>query len=426
MRTIERPATTARRSDRSRCRRSRAPTRLEAWLEDDDGKRPARPRRPSASTTSRPAAPSPAPAGWLAGDRAGACSRSDTLPDRLPLSGIRGYAISLDHGGGGPLRHARPSAPSPRPICRRGRRRRDLARNAARGHQLRPGRRGLRRRRRLARPATVLQVDATGRSSRLAACRAAGAAARSCSTAHATDPLSGMAAAGPAGPFTAIAVDGGRRAIALGDTAAAWVGGSGVHASTLLRPRRRRKRRRRFGRRGDARDGDGPDRRRRRRGSPSPPLRTRREPERIEATVADPLSGPSPSAGSIAVRPAGTRDPLRGAADPGHDREAARPLGFGLLPAGQVRVPRHRLRRRRQRRHRNRARQRQPDGPGQPAEEPPVVADAPRMSARPACFGGQPCCAGPGGRWRSAGAADRRSPRPSPPGADAARAARPS
>ncbi len=34
------------------------------------------------------------------------------------------------------------------------------------------------------------------------------------------------------------------------------------------------------------------------------------EPERIEATVTDPLSGPDPTRGSIAVRPAGSRQPF--------------------------------------------------------------------------------------------------------------------
>jgi hypothetical protein len=125
-------------------------------------------------------------------------------------------------------------------------------------------------------------------------------------TAFAHDSLSGMAASGPAGPLTAIAFDGGSPTTAPGATASTWVGGSGVHTVRF------------YGRdaAGNVADG-GP-------GSPPPQTALVRideepprvefaaaqdasDPERIEAVVSDPLSGPSPSRGSIAVRPAGTR-----------------------------------------------------------------------------------------------------------------------
>jgi hypothetical protein len=122
--------------------------------------------------------------------------------------------------------------------------------------------------------------------------------------ARAADPLSGMAASGPTGPRTVIAVDGGPPTIAPGDEAAAIVRGSGVHgvaagASDAA---------------GNVRGGD----------SASPPLtglvRIDEEPpsiafsragdpanpELLEAAVSDPLSGPAATGGSIGVRPHGS------------------------------------------------------------------------------------------------------------------------
>jgi hypothetical protein len=118
-------------------------------------------------------------------------------------------------------------------------------------------------------------------------------------TARSTDALSGMTASGSLGPFTAVAVDGGAPARALGDAVSAWVGGSGSHRVEY------------FGRDAAGNLGGG--------GSAvvrideDPPQvafaasQDPAEPERIEATVSDPLSGPSPDRGSIGIRPAGTR-----------------------------------------------------------------------------------------------------------------------
>jgi hypothetical protein len=125
-------------------------------------------------------------------------------------------------------------------------------------------------------------------------------------TATAHDPLSGMEAAGAAGPFTAISVDGGAPTTAPGGTVTTWVTGSGVHSVRF------------YGRDAAGNVGDG--------GPGSPPPRTAlvpidgdpprvefaaaqdpADPERIEALVVDRLSGPSPARGSIEVRRAGTR-----------------------------------------------------------------------------------------------------------------------
>lgn len=124
-------------------------------------------------------------------------------------------------------------------------------------------------------------------------------------TAIATDAQSGMAAAGPAGPFTAIAIDGGVPTVAAGNTISATVRGEGAHRVAF------------YARDGAGNVDDGEA------SSAQPPSAVVRideagprvgfaksqdpsEPERIEATVTDPLSGPG-DRGSIAVRPSGTR-----------------------------------------------------------------------------------------------------------------------
>lgn len=118
-------------------------------------------------------------------------------------------------------------------------------------------------------------------------------------TARATDALSGMAAAGALGPFTAIAVDGAAPARAPGGAVGAWVGGSGAHSVAYF-----------------ARDAAGnlsAAATTTVRVDEDPPrvafaaAQDPADPERIEATVSDPLSGPSPDRGSIAIRPVGTR-----------------------------------------------------------------------------------------------------------------------
>jgi hypothetical protein len=122
-------------------------------------------------------------------------------------------------------------------------------------------------------------------------------------TAVAEDPLAGMAPAGPDGPFTAIAVDGGAPKRAAGARVGAVVAGDGVHSVAFW-----------------ARDALGNS------GEPGvslapPATATVRidgtdpevaffrgqdpaDPERIEATVADGLSGPDPDRGTIGVRAA--------------------------------------------------------------------------------------------------------------------------
>jgi hypothetical protein len=282
---------------------------VEAWLEDSEGQ-----AGPPAYATLRfddavPAAPAPsAPLGWLAS--------GDSMPlqighpaEPLPVSGVRGYAISLDEGGG--------SSPCARPD------RCSVAETDLAGGigddtiDLAPLPEGIIFVR-------VVAVSGSGVASPIASVpirvdssapllSLQGAPTDWSSgpvrlSALATDPLSGMSATGPNGPFTAIAVDGGAPAIAPGDTVSTWVSGSGVHQVSY------------FARDAAGNVDDGAL-------GPSPLTATVRideeppgvlfaaaqdpaEPERIEATVGDSLSGPSPDRGSIRLRQAGTHTPF--------------------------------------------------------------------------------------------------------------------
>lgn len=122
--------------------------------------------------------------------------------------------------------------------------------------------------------------------------------------ARATDHLSGMAASGPAGPRTWLAVDGGVPTVFQGPEAATTVSGSGVHSLAA-------------GARDAAGNARGED-------AASPPLvglvrideeaptvafsraAGPEDPELIEALVTDPLSGPAATGGSIGLRPQGS------------------------------------------------------------------------------------------------------------------------
>lgn len=279
--------------------------RVEVWLEGPGGQ-----RGPGVSTALRfdNARPGPAqplsPPGWVAGN-APAVVAIEHPRGPLPISGIRGYAVSVDRGTG-----SAPCAGST--SC-------SLAETDVRGgidgdrvslgvlpegtHVVRAvavTNSGLRSPE--ARSA-VVHVDATRPEVVLAGANGwADGPVRV--TARATDRLSGMAASGPSGPFTAIAIDGGVPRRDAGDSATAVVSGEGVHSLAAF-----------------ARDAVGNV-------DPSFPARTMvridetpprvafaaaqdpAEPERLEAVVTDSLSGPSSARGSIAVRPARSRQPF--------------------------------------------------------------------------------------------------------------------
>ncbi len=278
---------------------------VEAWLEDAEGR-----QGPPAYATLRfddvvPAAPAPvSSAGWLT-TREEALLEIGHPAEPLPISGIRGYAISVDEGGGGsPC--SRPGRCSPAET--------DLAAgiddDTIRLGPLPEG----------TTFARVVAVSGSGVASPVASAlfRIDGAAPQLSLqglpgdwsngpvrlSAIATDPLSGMATAGPNGPFTAISVDGGAPARSLGDTVSTWVGGSGVHTVSYF-----------------ARDAagnvdaeaPGPGRATATvRIDEEPPrvlfaaAQDPAEPERIEATVSDSLSGVSPDRGAIRLHRVGS------------------------------------------------------------------------------------------------------------------------
>jgi hypothetical protein len=280
---------------------------VEVWLEDSEGR-----DGPAAWATLRfddtvPPTPAPqAPEGWLAGHEV-ATLKIGHPAGALPPSGIRGYAVSLDAGDGS------------YPCAQLGRcslAETDLAQGigddtmalgtlpegetyarvvAVSGSGV-------------ASPVStaVFRSDATLPRLSLLGAPSGWTNGPVRVTAFAADELSGMAAAGPTGPFTAIAVDGSPPALADGDTVSAWLAGSGLHQVAY------------FARDAAGNVADGAL------GGPLPTTATVRideepprvlfaptqdpaEPERIEATVADSLSGPSPDRGAIRLRRAGTQ-----------------------------------------------------------------------------------------------------------------------
>lgn len=276
---------------------------LEAWVVDEAGTELAR-----ASTTLRfddvPPAPAGAvpPTGWLRGGDMATLGLEP--PAALPLSGLGGYAISLDRGSGvhpctnpslctpaeTDLGPGASLAPVPLGTLPQGL---TYARVVAVSGASVPS----------SVSSAIFRVDATDP---LLSLSGAGEAWRNGPVrvfAHATDSLSGMEAAGTAGPLTGISVDGGGAATSPGDTAATWVGGSGVHAIGAFA-------RDAAGNVGELAgaalasavvriDEDPPRVVFARAQDPA-------EPERVEARVTDPLSGPSADKGSISLRLAGT------------------------------------------------------------------------------------------------------------------------
>jgi hypothetical protein len=250
-----------------------------------------------------PSMPAPvSPSGWLSTREAARLSIGHPAGP-LPISGIRGYAVSLDAGSGG--------SPCADPSwCTTAET--DLAGGIGDDKiDFGPLPEGTAY-------ARVVAVSGSGVASQLASAtlRVDGTAPHLSLqgapdgwssgpvrlSAVASDPLSGMTAAGPDGPFTAVAVDGGAPALAFGDTVSAWVTGNGVHqvASSA---------RDAAGNTGTAAPGEGSAVVRIDEEPPRVAFAVGQdpaEPERIEAKVADSLSGPGAERGAIQLRPAGS------------------------------------------------------------------------------------------------------------------------
>ncbi|HEX3361726.1 MAG TPA: hypothetical protein VHS74_12100 [Solirubrobacterales bacterium] len=166
-------------------------------------------------------------------------------------------------------------------------------------------------------------VDGTAPRVRLEGAPAGWAAGPLHLSAVAADELSGMEPAGPGGPITAIGVDGAPPTQAPGPEASATVAGEGSHQVVF------------WARDAVGNAGDGslpfahPETATVRIDETAPTVRFAAadpdDPERIEAIVGDALSGPSANRGEIALRPAGTTgsfQPLPTAVEP--DRLVAR------------------------------------------------------------------------------------------------------
>jgi hypothetical protein len=273
----------------------------EIWLEGADHRLGAHLSATLRFDDARPGRAQPlAPAGWQSGNGAAVVTIGHpTTPP--PISGIRGYAVSVDRGGG-----STPCATEDR--C-------SLAETDLRGGiggdraSLGVLAEGVNVVRVVAvsgsgmRSAEIgsaqVRVDATLPLTNLSGIRSGWASGPVRVTARATDSLSGMVSGGVGGAYTALSVDGAVPRMELGDSNTTVVSGEGVHGLTSSAR--------------DAAGNIGAEAAATVRIDEGPPLvafagsQDPREPERIEATVADPLSGPDPTRGTISIRPAGSR-----------------------------------------------------------------------------------------------------------------------
>ena len=154
-----------------------------------------------------------------------------------------------------------------------------------------------------------IAIDGTPPAVRLEGAPSGWATAAMRVTALATDPLSGMAPDGAAGPITALAIDEGVPLVVPGAVASATVKGEGVHTVHY------------YGRDAVGNSGDGslpftgPGAATVRIDESGPTVRFAApdptDPERIAATVVDRLSGPDPDRGAIGVRRVGSSSPFR-------------------------------------------------------------------------------------------------------------------
>lgn len=278
---------------------------MEAWLQNQAGERGA-----ASTTTLRfdntgPRAPALQPPGrWIGGTDA-AVLQISPAPAPLPLSGLSGYALSIDRGTG--------SSPCATPLrCTAAEI--DMAGSEGGSISLGTLPEGLSFVRAVAvsgsgvtsSVATAeVRVDASPPLLSLQGVPAGWSDRPVLVSVQARDQLSGMAAAGPLGPFTAIAVDGAPAGRSPGDAVSAWVAGSGIHEVEYFA--------------GDAAGniaGEGAGKA----GFATAAVRIDEvppavafsaaqdpaEPERLEAFVSDALSGPSPQRGWIGLRLAGT------------------------------------------------------------------------------------------------------------------------
>jgi hypothetical protein len=281
---------------------------VEVWLESVNGT-----TGPAASATLRfddlrPGPVTPVPVrDWVAGDGHATVRLEHPVPP-LPVSGLRGYAVWVDEGAGDTSCLAVDRCTEAETDLRGGIGADTISLGylpegfhtvhavAVSGSGMRSVQVG----------SATLRIDATLPQVSLHGAPSGWSDGPVRVVATATDALSGMNAAGPDGPFTAIAVDGRVPTAVPGDSAAAIVSGEGAHRVSFYAGDAA----------GNVADGSGggvhPSEAPVRIDETAPKVgfsryRDPAEPERIEALVSDSLSGPDPARGSIAVRRAGGR-----------------------------------------------------------------------------------------------------------------------
>jgi hypothetical protein len=287
--------------------------RVEVWLEDSSGFKGGKVSAALRFDDGRPgtAAPSPPPS-WIDLDQIPYPVRIGH-PSPQPLSGIAGYAVSVDRSPTGqPCASTERCLPSELDL--RGGESDDtislpeLPEGTSYVHTVAVSGSGMRS---AAVGTVALHVDRTMPVTVLEGAPSGWSDRPVALTATASDALSGMAAAGPSGPMTAIRVDGGAPQTAPGGSVGAVVIGEGAHSVEY------------YARDAAGNVNDGSD------SNPlviAPPstavVRIDRadpavafadsqdpdDPELIVARVADQLSGPDPSRGQIAVRRHGSTD----------------------------------------------------------------------------------------------------------------------
>lgn len=280
----------------------------EVWLEDDQGNE----GMPVAATLrfddARPGQVEPlADAGWIGRTAFPYPLRLSRPAAPEPLSGIRGYAVSIDRSTSG-MPCDGPYVCSDAETNLRGGVAADtlaiadLPEGTSYVHAVAVSSSGMRS---AAAGTAMLKVDKTDPATSLTGVPGGWSNRPLLVQATAHDGASGMEASGAGGPFTAIRIDGGAPIAASGDSVAATVIESGAHTVEY------------YGRDAAGNVADGG----RGNGSPAstvvridrdPPsvafvnALDPRDPERIEARASDSLSGLAPEGGSIAVRRTGS------------------------------------------------------------------------------------------------------------------------
>jgi hypothetical protein len=284
---------------------------FEVWLEDEAGAQGG-----SATTSLRfddtpPAAVAPlAPEGWIGRAQLPYRLRVSHPSGAPPPAGIRGYAISADHDPEGEPCAAGRRCTEAETDLRGGPSDDTLELDLPEGlsylHAVAVSESGMRS---TSTGSAAVRVDRTDPLTHLTGAPEGWANRPIVLRASASDGASGMLAAGPNGPFTAIRVDGEPPSISIGASTSATVIRSGVHTIAFYARDAA----------GNVDDGATANGWR----NPPPSIALVRidldppavaflpsthsdDPELIEARVSDPLSGPDPEGNRIGVRPVGT------------------------------------------------------------------------------------------------------------------------